>query len=228
MPEVSYVVTTAGSFDLLAEVVCEDDDQLLDLLSRRIRTLPGRQLHRDVRLSQTQQTELRLGYPMTTEPTPVYEPSSDLPHAHGRAVLRGRPRPPVDALHPPLDVRGPHRRRRGPHRADHHPRRGRLHLGRPRQEVPRRPRRAVRRPGRPRPRGAGRGGRPPGPRAGVLPALVLRPPQGDRAGRAARVRTPPATSTASSSPPAAARPSRAPGSWPSSTTSWSASPPSTR
>jgi Lrp/AsnC family transcriptional regulator for asnA, asnC and gidA len=41
MREVSYVVTTAGSFDLLAEVVCEDDDQLLDLLSRRIRTLAG-------------------------------------------------------------------------------------------------------------------------------------------------------------------------------------------
>ena len=41
MMEVSYVVTTAGSFDLLAEVVCEDDDQLLDLLSRHIRTLPG-------------------------------------------------------------------------------------------------------------------------------------------------------------------------------------------
>ena len=40
MPEVSYVVTTAGSFDLLAEVVCEDDDELLELLSRRIRTLP--------------------------------------------------------------------------------------------------------------------------------------------------------------------------------------------
>ena len=41
MPEVSYVVTTAGSFDLLAEVVCEDDTELLDLLTRRIRTLPG-------------------------------------------------------------------------------------------------------------------------------------------------------------------------------------------
>ena len=41
MPEVSYVVTTAGSFDLLAEVVCEDDAELLDLLTRRIRTLPG-------------------------------------------------------------------------------------------------------------------------------------------------------------------------------------------
>jgi Lrp/AsnC family transcriptional regulator for asnA, asnC and gidA len=41
MPEVSYVVTTAGSFDLLAEVVCEDDSELLELLTRRIRTLPG-------------------------------------------------------------------------------------------------------------------------------------------------------------------------------------------
>ena len=41
MPEVDYVVTTAGSFDLLAEVVCEDDEQLLELLSTRIRVLPG-------------------------------------------------------------------------------------------------------------------------------------------------------------------------------------------
>lgn len=39
--EVAYVVTTAGSFDLLAEVVCEDDDDLLTLLTERIRTLPG-------------------------------------------------------------------------------------------------------------------------------------------------------------------------------------------
>jgi Lrp/AsnC family transcriptional regulator, regulator for asnA, asnC and gidA len=41
MTEVDYVVTTAGSFDLLAEVVCEDDDQLLELLTKRIRVLPG-------------------------------------------------------------------------------------------------------------------------------------------------------------------------------------------
>ncbi len=41
MSEVDYVVVTAGSFDLLAEVVCEDDDHLLDLLSQRIRALPG-------------------------------------------------------------------------------------------------------------------------------------------------------------------------------------------
>lgn len=39
--EVDYVVTTAGSFDLLCEVVCEDDDHLLQLLTTRIRALPG-------------------------------------------------------------------------------------------------------------------------------------------------------------------------------------------
>jgi Lrp/AsnC family transcriptional regulator for asnA, asnC and gidA len=41
MDEVSYVVVTAGSFDVLAEVIAESDDQLLDLLSRRIRSIPG-------------------------------------------------------------------------------------------------------------------------------------------------------------------------------------------
>ena len=41
LPEVDYVVTTAGSFDLLAEVVCEDDEHLLDIISKRIRSLPG-------------------------------------------------------------------------------------------------------------------------------------------------------------------------------------------
>lgn len=41
MDEVEYVVVTAGSFDLLIEIVCEDDDHLLDMISKRIRTLPG-------------------------------------------------------------------------------------------------------------------------------------------------------------------------------------------
>jgi Lrp/AsnC family transcriptional regulator for asnA, asnC and gidA len=41
MPEVDYVVTTAGSFDILAEVVCEDDDHLLEVLNQQIRTMPG-------------------------------------------------------------------------------------------------------------------------------------------------------------------------------------------
>jgi Lrp/AsnC family transcriptional regulator for asnA, asnC and gidA len=40
IPEVDYVVITAGSYDLLAEVVCEDDDHLLRLLNDHIRAIP--------------------------------------------------------------------------------------------------------------------------------------------------------------------------------------------
>ena len=39
--EVDYIVITAGSFDLMAEVVVEDDAHLLDLVSSRIRSIPG-------------------------------------------------------------------------------------------------------------------------------------------------------------------------------------------
>jgi len=41
LPAVDYVVLTSGSFDLLAEVVCESDDDLIDLLNSDIRTIPG-------------------------------------------------------------------------------------------------------------------------------------------------------------------------------------------
>jgi Lrp/AsnC family transcriptional regulator, regulator for asnA, asnC and gidA len=41
MDEVDYVVITAGSFDILVEVVCEDDDHLLTVLNQQIRTIPG-------------------------------------------------------------------------------------------------------------------------------------------------------------------------------------------
>jgi Lrp/AsnC family transcriptional regulator for asnA, asnC and gidA len=41
MVELEYVVITAGSFDILAEVVCESDEQLLEILSKRIRALDG-------------------------------------------------------------------------------------------------------------------------------------------------------------------------------------------
>jgi Lrp/AsnC family transcriptional regulator for asnA, asnC and gidA len=37
---INYVVLTAGRFDLVIEVVCEDDAHLLDILNTRIRTLP--------------------------------------------------------------------------------------------------------------------------------------------------------------------------------------------
>ncbi|EYR64292.1 AsnC family transcriptional regulator [Actinotalea ferrariae CF5-4] len=41
IPEVDYVVVTAGAFDILVEVVCEDDEHLLQVLNNAIRTLPG-------------------------------------------------------------------------------------------------------------------------------------------------------------------------------------------
>lgn len=40
LPEVAYVVITAGSFDLLVEVVCADDASLLELLDTKIRAIP--------------------------------------------------------------------------------------------------------------------------------------------------------------------------------------------
>lgn len=41
IPAIDYVVLTAGSFDILAEVVCEDDDQLIQLLNTEIRGIDG-------------------------------------------------------------------------------------------------------------------------------------------------------------------------------------------
>ena len=41
LDEVDYVVITAGQYDLLAELVCESDDHLLELISGKIRNIPG-------------------------------------------------------------------------------------------------------------------------------------------------------------------------------------------
>ena len=41
LAEVDYLVICAGGFDLMAEVVAEDDDHLLEILNRRIRPIPG-------------------------------------------------------------------------------------------------------------------------------------------------------------------------------------------
>jgi Lrp/AsnC family transcriptional regulator, regulator for asnA, asnC and gidA len=38
---VDYVVLTAGSFDILVEVVCENDDDLIRLLNKEIRGIPA-------------------------------------------------------------------------------------------------------------------------------------------------------------------------------------------
>ena len=41
LPEVIYVVVTAGSYDLLVETVCEDNEALLRFLADRLRKIPG-------------------------------------------------------------------------------------------------------------------------------------------------------------------------------------------
>ena len=41
MPEVDYLVICAGGYHLMAEVVAEDDDHLLEIVNRRIRGCPG-------------------------------------------------------------------------------------------------------------------------------------------------------------------------------------------
>jgi len=39
--EVTYLVLTAGMWDIIAEVVCEDDEHLLRVVSEGIRSIPG-------------------------------------------------------------------------------------------------------------------------------------------------------------------------------------------
>ena len=41
LPEVSYCVVVAGAYDLLIEVVCEDNDALLSFLTDRLRSIEG-------------------------------------------------------------------------------------------------------------------------------------------------------------------------------------------
>jgi Lrp/AsnC family transcriptional regulator for asnA, asnC and gidA len=41
IPEVDYVVITAGTFDILIEVTCADDQALLEILNNKVRALPN-------------------------------------------------------------------------------------------------------------------------------------------------------------------------------------------
>jgi Lrp/AsnC family transcriptional regulator for asnA, asnC and gidA len=41
VPEIDYVVMCAGGYDLLAEMVCIDDEHLLKLLNDTVRMIPG-------------------------------------------------------------------------------------------------------------------------------------------------------------------------------------------
>ncbi|HET7678320.1 MAG TPA: Lrp/AsnC family transcriptional regulator [Candidatus Limnocylindrales bacterium] len=41
LPEVIYVIVTAGHYDLLVEAVCEDNEALLGFLADKLRKVPG-------------------------------------------------------------------------------------------------------------------------------------------------------------------------------------------
>lgn len=57
VPEIDYVVLCAGSFDILIELVCEDDAHLLEILNSTIRALPQvQQAETFVYLELTKQT----------------------------------------------------------------------------------------------------------------------------------------------------------------------------
>ena len=58
------MVITAGSFDLLVEVVAESDEHLLEIISKRIRTIP-RCVHRVLRLPPAAQADLLVGRALT-------------------------------------------------------------------------------------------------------------------------------------------------------------------
>ena len=70
LDEVDYVVITAGSYDLLVEVVCESDEELLAVLSTKIRTIPNVDLHRDLHVPPAAQADLLLGRALSTAPAP--------------------------------------------------------------------------------------------------------------------------------------------------------------
>ncbi|TNC31041.1 Lrp/AsnC family transcriptional regulator [Mumia zhuanghuii] len=41
IPELDYLVITTGRFDVLAEIVCESDDDLLDVITNKVRAIPA-------------------------------------------------------------------------------------------------------------------------------------------------------------------------------------------
>ena len=64
MPEVDYVVITAGTYDLLIETVCEDNEALLRFLTEKLRAHRGRARDRDVRVPAHGQADLPVGDPL--------------------------------------------------------------------------------------------------------------------------------------------------------------------
>jgi Lrp/AsnC family transcriptional regulator for asnA, asnC and gidA len=41
LPQIDYVVICAGSFDIIIELVCEDDEQLISIVNGKVRAIDG-------------------------------------------------------------------------------------------------------------------------------------------------------------------------------------------
>ena len=67
--EVIYVVMTAGTYDVLCEVVSTDDEELLDLVAGPHPRGARRTHHRDVRLPQARQADLLVGRALSVPTT---------------------------------------------------------------------------------------------------------------------------------------------------------------
>ena len=86
MDEVDYVVITAGTYDLLAEVVCESDEHLLELISEKIRRIDGVSPDRDLHVPQAAQADLLVGCALSTTRT-LWADTAD--PRHRRSPLAG-------------------------------------------------------------------------------------------------------------------------------------------
>ena len=87
IPAIDYVVITAGSFDLLCEVVCEDDDALLTLVNDKIRSVPGVRETESFIYLKLLQADLHVGDTMNSEPSELAGADATVLHEQARRHL---------------------------------------------------------------------------------------------------------------------------------------------
>ena len=71
LDEVDYVVVTAGSYDLLAEVVCESDEHLLEIISAGSAASTAWSSHRDLHVPPAAQADLLVGCALSQRLPPL-------------------------------------------------------------------------------------------------------------------------------------------------------------
>jgi hypothetical protein len=205
--DIDYVVmVTAGSFDILVELVCEDEDHLLELLNGRIRQIPGVRSTETFMYLKLEEADLYLGDQMTDLSNDRHRLQES---AHRHLWMHFTRMSSYATMHEiPVITRG-----EGVYVYDQHGKRyldglsGLFTSHGSATAAPSWPRPP---PSRPRSSPTSRCGATPTRRRSSWPNGSPDLTPGD--------------STASSSPPVAPRPSSRPGSWPASTSSSSASP----